>query len=215
MKHPSARALAMRDPALAVLSGAIDDSTDFGAEYGFDFAGGADYGFEFGDDAPAALPAPTPAQAMQAYRDLHMQKAHTQRRASLLEPNKGSAVKVEVYEFNVNQTLTLATALSFTATNQPDTNIRPKRISMNAPAPGFVTITELKVANVSVIVGGTSDAWNYNANGVGQHLDLPTLSPANRATIIGSYTAFVPPGFVGGSSYLFCVSMKGPASVIA
>lgn len=211
MKHPSARELAMRDPALAILAGAIDDGTDFGAEF-------SDYGFEFGDDAPAAamaLPAPTPAQAMQAYQQLHMQKAHTARRASLLEPNKGSAVKVEVYEFNVNQTLTLGTALSFTATNQPDTNIRPKRISMNAPSPGFVTVTELKVANVSVIVGGTSDAWNYNANGVGQHLDLPTLSPANRATIIGSYTAFVPPGFVGGSSYLFCVSMKGPASVIS
>lgn len=207
MKHPNARDLAMRDPALAILAGAINDS-DFGAEF-------SDYGFEFGDDAPVALPAPTPTQAMQAYQQLHMQKAHTARRASLLEPNKGSAVKVEVYEFNVNQPLTLGTTLSFTATNQPDTNIRPKRVSMNAPAPGFVTITELKVANVSVIVGGTSDAWNYNANGVGQHLDLPTLSPANRATIIGAYTGFVPPGFVGGSSYLFCVSMKGPASVIA
>jgi hypothetical protein len=221
--RPKANQLAMRDPALASLLGVMPGS-DFGAEFGggYDPNVGADwgadigdeYGVEFGDDAPAAMP--TKQAALAAWKNQSVQRAHSTRRGMLLEPNKGSAIKVERYTFSVNQALTLGIALALTTmTGQPDTNIRPQRVTMNAPTPGFATITELKVANVSVTVGGIADAFQFSAQAVGQTLDMPTLSPANRATVLGAYTGFVPPGFVGGSPYLFTASFTGPASIVA
>jgi hypothetical protein len=46
-------------------------------------------------------------------------------------------------------------------------------------------------------------------------LDMPTLSPANRATVLGFYTGFIPPGFVLGAAYTFVASFKGPATIVA
>jgi hypothetical protein len=141
------------------------------------------------------------------------QAVHGQSREALLQPNKYSSVKVERYGFAVNQALVLGTALSFIATNNPDVTIRPQRVTMNAPAPGFVTISELKLANTSVTVGGIQDAYDYGPNAVDAELDLPTLTPANRASVSGQYTSFTPPGYVGGTAYTFCVSMRGPATM--
>lgn len=237
--RPNSRQLAMRDPALAAIMGAITGTnfgveprrggrsvSSFGDEYGDDPFGaddvGDDYGAEFGDDygaefGAAALARPTPAAAAAAWRAKRAQMAATARRGRILEPNKGSAVKVEKYAFSISQTITLGTAVSFTTlTGQPDTTIRPQRVSMNAPSPMFAFVQEIKVANVSVTIGsGLEDAWNYNALGVGQALDMPTLSPANRATVLGSYSGFVPPGFVGGTSTTFSVTFKGPSSIVA
>ena len=222
MSNPNSKALALRDPALAVLMGAIDGS-DFGIESGSDFGTeddeyfGYEFGTDYGADAPgAAMVAAPPPHVAAALWHKHVQKtSNTDRRRRMLEPNSGSDIKVERYGFSINQTLVLGVAAAIVASGQPDTNIRPQRVSMNAPSPGFATISEIKVANVSVTVGGIADAFEYNANGVGQSLDLPTLSPANRATVLGNYTGFVPPGFVGGASYLFAISFKGPASIVA
>lgn len=224
--RPSSRDLAMRDPALASLLGIVP-----GADFGIDF--GSDYGFEFGDDSglaaagamqihPAAQAAalsqaqpPSQAAAVAAWRQMAVQNAHTTQRSLMIEPNKHSTVKVERYTFSINQALVLGTPGALKLTGNPDTNIRPQRVTANAPAPGFATFDELKVANVSVTVGGTVDAYQFNANAVGSHLDLPTLTPANRATALGAYSGFVPPGFVGGSVYLFAVSFTGPATIVA
>jgi hypothetical protein len=223
----------MRDPALAALLGALPGSnfgteSDFGAEFGDDVGDdmgddmGDDYGAEFGDDygaefGAAALTKPSPQAALAAWRALRAKRGMTQHRGRLLEPNKGSAVKVERYAFTISQAITLGVATAFTTlTGQPDTTIRPQRVTMNAPTPMFAFIQEIKVANVSVTVGsGLEDAFNYNANGVGASLDMPTLSPANRATVLGAYTGFVPPGFVGGTPVNFSVSFRGPASIVA
>ena len=86
---------------------------------------------------------------------------------------------------------------------------------MNAPSPGFATITDIKVANVSALVGGIEDAYGFNANAVGQHLDLPTLTPANRLTVSGQYTGLVPTGFTTATAYTFVASFRGPASIVA
>ena len=158
---------------------------------------------------------PPPAVAAALWQAHSEDAARTHQRNRILEPNKGSSVKVERYAFAINQTLALGTAVAINATGNPDCTIRPQRITMNAPTYGFITVAELKVANVSVSVGGVQDAFDYNANGVGQTLDLPTLSPANRATVLGNYTGFVPPGFAGGQAYTFCVGFKGPASMVA
>ncbi len=232
--RPTSRQLAMRDPALAALMGAVgnnssdfgtEDSNEFDADFGVEF--GDDYGVEFAgypnfaaDPVGAATDHPfapqNQAQTLAMWNQARQEAAMTASRARILEPNKGSKVKIERYAFSVNANLVLGTASpGFTASGQPDTNIRPQRVTMNAPGYGFVQVTEIKVANVSVTVGGIDDAYNYNANGVGQSLDMPTLSPSNRATVAGNYTGYVPPGFVGGTAYLFVASFKGPASVIA
>lgn len=234
--RPTSKDLALRDPALAAVMGVVGQpGSDFGGEFGDDNYGS--YGFEFGADLGAALGAANQA----AFRSLARptvggmgslspavqasvpqivaaaaeSQAVTQQRKRMIEPNAGSHVKIERYAFAVNATLTLGTASSLDASGQPDTNIRPQRVSINAPAPGFLLVTEIKVANVSVSVGGTQDAWDYNANGVGQALDMPTLSPANRARILGSYTGFVPPGYAAAASFTMCASFKGPATIVA
>lgn len=241
MARPNAQLLALRDPAQAALFGVIalagsnfGGDSDFGAEfgddddYGAEFGDDDDYGAEFGDDdygadfgaarKPVKVKRPAnQSQLVALWKNVHAKKAMAKRREMLLEPNKGSAVKIEKYTFTLSQAITLGTAAAFTTlTGQPDTSIRPQRLTCNAPAPMFAFLQEIKVANVSVSVGsGLEDAYNYNANGVGQSLDMPTLSPANRATILGSYTGFVPPGFVGGTAVYFSASMKGPASIVA
>lgn len=227
--RPNARQLAMRDPALAALIGASVMATgaDFGKEYGFgaefgdDDWGDDDWGAEFGDDDYGAefglvAPKPTPANVQRAWRAVQARAVGTARRGALLEPNKNSTVKVERYSFSIDQDIILGTAVALLLTGQPDTTIRPQAVTMNAPMPMFATISEIKVANVSVTVGpGNEDAFNYNANGWGRQLDMPTLSPANRATVRGAYTGFVPPGFIATTTVNFNANFKGPATIVA
>lgn len=211
----SARSLAMRDPAFAASIGAID-SADFGADFGVEF--GDDMGYEFGADtaAPAAMvPAPTREQALSAWAEMHQQKALTRRRAGLLEPNKGSAVKVEHYTMGMTQAIVLGTAAALSMSQNPDVNFRPKRVIANAPQPGFATLDNIKAANVSAVVGGSVDAFIFSAVAVNTALDLPTLTPANRISATGNYTGFVPPGYVGGAAYTFGLSFVGPATMAA
>jgi len=242
--RPNATTLAMRDPALAALMGAWsggnfgsespgtgqsdfgtdgfgrdfafagDASADFAAEFGADDMGADSWGADFGAAAPLAR-RPTPAAAIAAWHKVGRQTARTDSRVRLLEPNSGSTVKVQRYSFSVNQALVMGTAAAITASGNPDTTIRPQRVTMNAPAAGFITVTEIKVANVAVTVGGIGDAFEYSPIGVDMSLDMPTLSPANRATVLGFYTGFVPPGFVLGSAYTFAASFKGPATIVA
>lgn len=246
MRAPTASLLAKRDLAtLAILGlspsnfgsafGAeFGDETgvDIGAEFGDDMGAefGDEYGDDYGDDTGAEFGAgprrvrrarPRPAarlnpQMIQAWNQKKAAMSRTQRRASILEPNKGSSVKVERYAFSISAAIVIGTGAGLAITGNPDTTIRPQRVTMNAPTTNFVFINEIKVANVCVTVGsGAEDAFNYNAQGVGQSLDMPTLSPANRATVLGTYSGYVPPGFTAGMTTQFCVTFKGPASVIA
>lgn len=216
--NPKAKTLAMRDAAAAALMGAIGEGdADFGIDFGGDYGEDDSYGVDFGADMAIAAPqaAPPPHALLALWQKHQADSSNTRRRAMLLEPNKGSKVKVERYTFYLNQSLVLGTASAIAASGNPDCDIRPQRVTVNAPTYGFCTLTNIKVANVSVLIGGIADAFDFNANGVGQSLDLPTLTPANRASIDGSYTGFVPPGFAGGSAYTFCAGLKGPASMVA
>ncbi len=232
------RQLALRDTAALIMFGAMaagedpnfgaEGAADFGSEFGDDDYGdeGDDYGYDWGADfgavakrarahaAARVARAPNPNAMMAKWQAQQMATAH---RESLLEPNKHSTVKIERYVFPISQSITLGTAVALALNNNPDVTIRPQRITMNAPAPMFATISEIKVANVSVTIGGASvvDAFDFNANGQDQALDLPTLSPQNRATVTGNYTGFVPSGFVGATAVYFVVSFKGPASIVA
>lgn len=226
--NPTSLQLALRDPAAAAAFGIIPGA-DMGSDFGNDWAG--DVGFGFGDDhgfgfgaaavAPAAHPAahhvprPTEQQAMALWQRHHMQAAHTAHREQLIDPNKHSTVKIEKYVFPLNQVITFGTVASISMSSQPDTRIRPKRVTSNAPVPMMILLTEIKVANVSVTVGAGNgeDAFAFNANGQGQEMDLPTLEPSNKATVLGSYAGLTPPGFLLGGTATFVVSFKGPSTM--
>jgi hypothetical protein len=206
---------------------------DFGDdEYDMGFSDiGADFGVDFGQDAttppaPAGGSSTAIAHAAAAHGATpqgraiiaqHMAKqAHRNTRAMLLEPNKYSDLKVERYTFAINATITaLGTAGALSGSNSPDVNFRPQRVTTNVVSPAMVLITDGRVANVSFTVGGSIDAWQWNANAVGEHLDVPTLTPANKASFSGSYTGLVPSPLSGTGSYTFMMSFTGPSSIVA
>ncbi len=226
----TARSLALRDSALCALLGVSVGApgADFGSE---NPSFGGSFGAQFGLDAipgvgmmstgpasavPAHLTAPTPANMQAAwghYQGALEKQAHSNRRAAILDPNAGSDIQIERYFFSINQTLTLGTSVAVSASGNPDTKMRPQRVTVNAPSCGFGTIDELKVSNVSVSIGGTCDMFDFNAAGVTQELDMPTLTPSNKASCLGNYTGFVAPGFVNGATYKLCISFKGPSVV--
>lgn len=234
----SAQELAMRDPALAALVGV--SGSDFGfepellvgdANFGSDWdeaydMGFTDVGVDFGADISFGADASAPAAAAAAHGATpqgraiiaqHLQKqAHRNSRGMLLEPNKYSDLKVERYTFSVTSTITaLGTAGALSGSNAPDVNFRPQRVTANVVSPGMVLISDARVANVSFTVGGLIDAWQWNANAVGEHLDVPTLTPANKATFSGNYTGLTPSPLSGTGSYTFVLSFTGPASIVA
>lgn len=221
------RQLVMRDPALAALMGGIVGG-DFGGEFGFGFGdddmgdddmGDDDYGDDddVGDDfggRAVRRRRPTPAAALAAHKKLQLRKMQHMRRVVKLDPNMGSPTKIERYSFSLSQAFTLGTAAAFDTnmSGTPDTKFRPQVITINAPAPGFALISNIKMANVNVTVGpGSEDAFNYAGPSWGRSLDMPTLTPSNRATVSGSYTGYVPPGYVAAASFTLSVNFKGPS----
>jgi hypothetical protein len=213
---PNSRHLALRDTALAALVGALPGS-NFGADYGYgsdynpSFGGAPQFGTEFGhigDD-------PTPQNMAAAWNAVKQ----TKQRQAILEPNAGSSSKIQRYGFAVNQDITVGTPQQLgggaALGGNPETHFRPQRITVNAPGVGFILLDTIKVANVGVLVGGTHDAFDFAPQGVGQSLDVPTISPANRINVLGAYTGTAPLPLVAAAAFKVCVSFKGPATMVA
>ena len=227
--------LALNDPALAAAVGAIgyDDfgtdpvafAADFGGEgfgdetdMGVDlspFAG--DFGGDFGAAAAAVASArPTEQQAMAAWKALKTRQARGLQRVTKLDPNMMSDVSVERYSFSLSDDFTLGVAAAFPSTfsGTPDTDFRPQIVTANAPANGFAYLSNLKMANVDVTVGpGEEDLFGLSGPSWGRTLDMPTLTPSNRARAQGRTTTFVPPGYTPAATYTLCMNFKGPAKL--
>lgn len=199
--RPNSNALALRDAALATALGALAPrGADFGVDYGF----GADY--QFGGDPPTAE---NMARAWQ-------EKQATRGRLNLLEPNRNSEIKVQKYTFAVGQTITLETVVAISASQSPQTHIRPQRLTSNSPCPGFVRLSSIQVANVGVIVGGDIDSFDVAAQAQDAAFDLPTLSPANAVQVTGDYDDLLPDGgYVTATAFRWRLSFKGPANMVA
>jgi len=237
--RPNASQLSMRDPALAAVMGALPGS-DFGyAPRGYGRSSYpqarprqmqprpmprqvADFGYGFGYDygAEGAPPVVAPPgrhahpEMVRAWHHHHQLMGHTAARAALLDPNENSLLKIERYSFSLTNLFTLGTPTPLVdMTLQPNTKIRPQRVIFNAPAPNFVLLSGLQVANVNAFVGDMEDAFSYSALAQGVALDLPTLEPANRLTVTGNYTGFIPPGFATGFSYTFIATVQGPSTI--
>lgn len=238
--RPNSSQLALRDPAAASLLGLVAVAgTNFGAESNFGAEFGAEFGYgdfspmgtdgtsmmvgaEFGDDSSdwgaefGAAAAPSSAQLVALHKKQLAKAAVTARRASLLEPNKHSDVKVERYSFGLSQAITIGTAVAIALQGNPSVDIRPQRICTNVPGPNFVFLNLIQVANVVVTVGsGVEDANDYAANAVGTILDLPTLSTQTPARVTGNYLGFVPPAYIAPSASFFTTSFKGWANIVA
>ncbi len=240
----NASMLSRRDPAAAVLLGAIAGAdfghdrqrsnrhADFGTEFGTDFGTeenpwGHDPGYNFGFDhygadtsfgaaAAVAAPRPTAAAMMNAWQRQTAMAAANRKREVLLEPNAGANTKVERYAFPISQAIVIGTAVAINLQGNPSVHIRPQRIVMNAPSPNYVYLSLIQVANVVVTVGpGVQDAWDYAAEAVGTSLDLPTLAPANQARVQGNYLGFIPPGYTNGAASFFVSTFMGWASIVA
>jgi hypothetical protein len=144
-------------------------------------------------------------------------EAETARRARVLDPNEHSRLKLERYSFSLSpeSNFTLGTGpVAFDATLQPNTRLRAQRVVCNAPCENFVILDSLQIANVNVFVGTSEDAYTYNARAQGVMLDLPTLDPANRATVSGSYTGLLPANFASEFSFQFIVTFQGPSTMV-
>jgi hypothetical protein len=266
----NSRDLMLREPALAMLMGAVPQGLDFG--FGDDPQVGFGYGYGYGLQSsydpsqniglpgmgwggvpmpgygygwgaaptgpaappPAAALSPMtaamtppvhpshpahPAHAMEAAKRWDLSNPHsTTSRTALLDPNRDSTIKVERYSFSFSPAtnLVLGTAAAIpTFTQQPSTSIKGQRVIMNAPVPGFVTISTLQIANVNVLVGGAEDAFTYSAGAMGVMLDLPRLDPQNRATASGNYTGVLPPGYTTGGQFQFIITLQGPSTLAA
>jgi hypothetical protein len=195
--NPNSRMLAARDAALAAVMGALP--SDFGND-------------SWGQDDWGADP-PTAENQMKAWQE----KQATKARENKLYPNRGSETKVERYCFAINQDIVLGVAQALgggtNLTGKPETEFRPQRVTLNAPEVGFITLDNLKVANVGVIVGGTIDGFDFSAGGQDQALDLPTLRTSNEVKADGAYTGTVPGTLVPGAAFKISLSFKGPSTM--
>lgn len=131
---------------------------------------------------------------------------------SLIVSRFGNAESIpsEHYSLPFSVELTIGTPLKFVLTGSPDTSFKPKHLVTNAPGPGFVSIIEIKLANVSMTLSnGVEDAFFYNPLAKSSAIEGPTLLPANRASIICFYSGHIPPGRVMGESFTFSASFNG------
>lgn len=204
--------LVRRDPALASLMGLMSIAALSSISLDDRRAAASDFGQD-----PGPTPG-SPQEMLDVWQKHRNDSIRSGSRAALLEPNKGSAVRVEKYVFGLSQVLTLATGVAINQSLSPDCVIRPQRVTTNAPCPGFSTMTELKIANTSIIIGGQVDSYDFAAHANGSELDMPTLSPANRALWQGQYSGLLPTAvatYLTATPYIHTLSLKGPASVAA
>lgn len=202
------RSLASRELALALLTGAMAPGASMGHEpmsdrnqvraFGPSF-GAEGFGYEYGrNQGFAGDPG-----------------AGTSGREAALYPNANSLAKIQKYVFAVNQTVVQQTPIAIAATQNPQTQIRPQRVTCNSPLEGWGTLTNVQLANVNVLVGGTIDMFDFSARAMDSQMDLPTLSPANAVQVAGAYSGLLAPGYVSGANFIWTLSFKGPSNMVA
>lgn len=103
-------------------------------------------------------------------------------------PISTSSSYVERFAFSVSKEITLGTPCRVDMADSPDVTIRPEAIIANISWPGFLIVDDILIANVSVLAGGSIDAFNLRW----KMINSPTLTPANRMSVYARYTGLVP-----------------------
>jgi hypothetical protein len=228
--------LTMRDPAMAALMGALPSqnfgamrrgtSTPTGRGRGRSSRTGAEFGFGFGDEGDYGADAGADAGADYGHHKHHPHHGHhkhphvaahermlaeTHSRMRMLDPNGSSRVKVEGYGFPITQSVILGVVSNIFQTLQPNAMIKPTVMVTNAPVPGFVSLSSVLIANVNTIIGGSDDAYHYNPNSLRTYSRFPLLDMSTRATMSGTYSGLVPPGYAPAFAFPFTLTLYGPA----
>ena len=115
----------------------------------------------------------------------------TATREKLLNPNRDSDLKVEVFTLGFSHSIILGRPEKFLLPQSPDVNFRPQEVTTNAFLAGMFFIESIQVANVNCAMGSAQDAYNWR----NRKVDWPTLSPANRMVMSVRYTGKEPPKF--------------------
>ena len=204
--RPTSLDLALRDPALGALSGALPGPTFGNSRRISDsrFGGRNSFGGDFGAE-------PTAADMHQAWQE----KQATASRRRILRPNENSDLDVMRFSWGVTTRVTLSTAdANLALQGNPEVDFRPQRVTANVPLPGMFHISSMKAANVDAIVGGEVDAYTYAAVAQGAEVDFPTLTPANTMKVTGLYTGLLPAGgYVTATPFDLIVAFTGPAGL--
>jgi hypothetical protein len=166
-----------------------------------------------GHGAPAA---PHPHEVARVWHEHHARLRHEELcahhemgRVLLLDPNKYSRTKVERYSFTLVEPLQFGEFADINSTLQPAVKMRPDRLVSNAPLPFFVELDTIQVSNVNVLVGGSEDAYTYWSGAQNVVLQLPTIEPAFRVTMTGSYSGVTPSPYQTGTFFNFRLSFQG------
>jgi hypothetical protein len=137
-------------------------------------------------------------------------------RAQLLSPN--SEIQTIETRFDLSYEITLGRPCKFVIEGHPPRTMRPSRVRINAPVPGFLIIEEWRIANVILNVDTSNhdyreyqeDAFVYTDTPTfdGKQVNWPTLAVQNRFRATLQYTGLVP------ASLKDCVGVSvGPVTV--
>ncbi len=67
-------------------------------------------------------------------------------------------------------------------------SVRPQRLTLNVWSPGVLLLHRLELGGVNVLLGNMVDAWWFNANAVGSHIDVMMLARYHEVVLEGEYT---------------------------
>ena len=149
----------------------------------------------------------------------HLRKEEaTKKRETLLRLHEDSLLDIERYTLGVLATQVILPFTDHVAplsgSRQPDVAFRVQRVTSNAPCPGFALLYTLKLGNVTSIVSNTGiDAWQLNANAREEEMDLPTLTPENAMSFVGSYLGLLVTPFKS-LNFQFALAGSGPATKV-
>jgi hypothetical protein len=153
-------------------------------------------------------------------------RAATKLRELILDPNKDSDIKIEIYSCPAPiYTLEARKEEHFSVSWRSAVTIRAQRLTINVDRPGVLYVKAIRLANVNASVGvpqiamdGSSvdercwqDAFSFSPLANQKEFDLPTMSPANTFTVEYFYTGrrFAK----NETSWILTTEFRGPATL--
>lgn len=96
----------------------------------------------------------------------------------------------------------------------PGIPIKAERITINCPCVSFLELTDLRLGNESMLLGGTEDAYAYSPeNNIVGGRDMPIIQPFHRVRASMNYTGLCPAPLEKGNKFLVCLRITGRAAL--
>ena len=120
-------------------------------------------------------------------------RAATAERLKIINPNGGSDVKINDMSFGLVKKVVLGVPSFFEMHESPDAHIRIAQFKANVDTHGMFYIRDLRIANISVLIGGSVDAADLGEILAG----CEPMTPANRCKAYVEYTGLIPESLKG------------------